>query len=82
MSIQYIHASTDAPYEWSLESHLLAFNRTVGRHTGKNIGEELVTVIRKFGFEDKVLNLISACILKLTTPLTAWVAHRGQCSCQ
>ena len=52
--MQYIHSPANDPYMWSLKNHLLAFNHTVGRHTGQMVGKELVDVIRKFKLEDKV----------------------------
>lgn len=33
---------------------LLSFEPSAGRHTGKAIGRELVSVIRMYRFEDKV----------------------------
>ena len=53
-SIQYIDSHPNDPYDWSLKSHLIAFNRTVGRHTGQMVGKDLVGVIQKFGLENKV----------------------------
>jgi hypothetical protein len=53
-SIQYIDSPLGNPNLWSLKSHLLAFDHTRGRHTGKMTGQGLVNVIKRFGFEDKV----------------------------
>jgi hypothetical protein len=53
-SIQYIYSPPEDPYQWSLKSHLLDFHRTVGRHTGLMAGNDLVSVIQKFGLKDKV----------------------------
>jgi hypothetical protein len=54
ISIQYIHSPQEDPYDWTLKSHLLAFNHTVGRHTGIMVGKDLVSVIEKFGLQNKV----------------------------
>lgn len=40
--------------DWELCSELLSFRELEGRHTGKNISEELYEVIKKFGIQDKV----------------------------
>jgi len=56
-SIQYIYSPPEDPYHWSLKSHLLDFHRTVGRHTGLMVGNDIVGVIRKFGLKDKVSDL-------------------------
>ncbi|KAF5338265.1 hypothetical protein D9611_014619 [Ephemerocybe angulata] len=40
--------------DWVLKNLLLAFEPSVGRHTGKAIGRELVTTIRQYHFEDKI----------------------------
>lgn len=53
-SIQYIHASPENPCLWTVKSHLIEFKRSIGQHTGKQQGEELVNVIRKFDFQKKV----------------------------
>ena len=53
-SIQYIDSSPNDPYDWSLKSHLIAFNWTVGRHTGQMVGKDLVGVVEKFGLKNKV----------------------------
>ena len=53
-SIQYIDSPPDDPFSWTLKSHLLAFENSVRWHTGILMGGELVDVIRKFNFEDKV----------------------------
>jgi hypothetical protein len=57
-SIQYIHSSPEDPYHWSLKGHLLDFHRTVGRHTGLMVGNDIVTVIQKFGLKDKVSGIL------------------------
>lgn len=58
VSIQYIHSPDNDPYDWSLRSHLLAFQRTVGRHTGANLGQELVDVAKRYRLENLVSFLI------------------------
>ena len=72
ISIQYIHSPPEDPYDWSLKSHLLAFNRTIGRHTGIMVGKDLVSVIRKFGLEHKV-SLVSFALLCSDRLLTSLV---------
>jgi hypothetical protein len=57
-SIQYIYSPPEDPYHWSLKSHLLEFHRTVGRHTGLMVGNDIVGVIQKFGLKDKVSGLL------------------------
>ena len=57
--IQYIHSAPETPRIWTLKNHLLDFKRTIGRHTGVLVGQELVDVVGKFGFMSKV----SFCIL-------------------
>ena len=39
---------------WKLKSCLIAFDCTIGRHSGKMLGNELVKVINKFDFSDRV----------------------------
>jgi hypothetical protein len=56
-SIQYIYSPPEDPYHWSLKSHLLDFHRTVGRHTGLMVGNDIIGVIQKFGLKDKVSGL-------------------------
>ena len=56
-SIQYIYSSPEDPNHWSLKSHLLEFHRTVGRHTGLMVGNDMIDVIQKFGLKDKVCSL-------------------------
>lgn len=53
-SISFIQTSADDT-QWELKKYLVEFNHTVGRHTGKMIGEDLLATIRKFGLEEKVL---------------------------
>ena len=53
-SIQYINSSPNDPYDWSLKSHLIAFNWTVGQHTGQMVGKDLVGVVERFGLKSKV----------------------------
>ena len=53
-SIQYIYLPNESPYNWTLKTHLLAFERTVGRHTGVNLGQELVDIARHHQLEDLV----------------------------
>ena len=52
--IQYIHSDPDTPRIWTLKNQLLNFKRTIGRHTGILVGQELVDVVGKFGFVSKV----------------------------
>jgi hypothetical protein len=66
-SIQYIYSPPEDLYHWSLKSHLLDFHRTVGRHTGLMVGNDIVGVIRKFGLKDKV-----SILLIQTTDLTIY----------
>jgi hypothetical protein len=75
VSIQYIHSPPDDPHDWSLKNHLLAFNQTVGRHTGMMVGKDLVSVIEKFGLERKV-SLISFTPLQSDSFHLVWLAHR------
>jgi hypothetical protein len=55
VSIVYIHSPPGNDNLWTLKSHLIEFNSTLGRHTGTMIGNDLVKTIRKFKFEKKVL---------------------------
>lgn len=57
-SIQYIYSPPEDPYDWSLKSHLLEFHRTIGRHTGLMVGNDMVGVIQKFGLKDKVSSFL------------------------
>ncbi|KAJ3514743.1 hypothetical protein NMY22_g14640 [Coprinellus aureogranulatus] len=50
MGIQYVDDSTD---EWKIKTMILYFELSTGRHTGKELGKELVCLVRKFHFEDK-----------------------------
>ena len=52
--IQYIYSPLENSSLWSIKSHLLAFNQTVGHHTRQVIGQELVDSIKKFQFKDQV----------------------------
>lgn len=52
--IQFIHSPPENPNAWSLKALLLAFKHTVGRHNGKMIGHELVTISKEYNLEDKV----------------------------
>lgn len=51
MAIQWIDEEKNG---WKLKSMLLSFDASVGRHTGKAAGREIVSVVRRLGFEDKV----------------------------
>lgn len=53
-SIQYVDSPPDNPYEWNLKSHLIAFHHTPARHSGLMVGRDLVNVIKKFNFGDKL----------------------------
>ena len=44
----------DKPNDWFLKSHILAFDPTVGRHTGNAIGKDIVKILQKFEITDKV----------------------------
>ena len=57
-SIQFIYSPSEDPYHWSLKSHLFDFHRTVERHTGLMIGNDIISVIQKFGLKDKVCGLL------------------------
>jgi len=77
-SIQYIHSPPEDPYHWTLKSHLLDFHRTVGRHTGLMVGNDIIGVIRKFGLKDKVsvlLTRIQTTDLTTICILPVWLAH-------
>jgi hypothetical protein len=51
VSVVYIHSPPSNDNLWTLKSHLIEFNSTVGRHTGVMIGNDLIKTIRKFMFE-------------------------------
>ena len=54
-SIQFVDVVQDDPYMWTLTSHLIAFEHSVGRHSGIMAGNELLRIIDRFGFREKVL---------------------------
>lgn len=58
VGIQYIDAPEDNENDWRIRRCLLAFDPSPGRHTGKAIGRELLGVVRKYGFSDKVSSSI------------------------
>ncbi|KAJ2912911.1 hypothetical protein MD484_g7495, partial [Candolleomyces efflorescens] len=51
IGIQYIDNTTGT---WTLKSLLLSFESSKKRHTGKEIGRELVRVVKEYDFTDKV----------------------------
>ncbi|PPR02389.1 hypothetical protein CVT24_002051 [Panaeolus cyanescens] len=53
IGIQYISSDKSNEAIWNLESSLLVFESSAGRHTGKAIGRELVRTVRTFNFESK-----------------------------
>ena len=59
----YIHSPPDNSSLWSIKSHLLAFNQTMGRHAGQVVGQELVDSIKRFEFEDQVHGILLSMIV-------------------
>lgn len=54
IGIQWIGSPEENENDWKIERCLLVFDPSPGRHTGKAIGLEMLEVVRKFGFSDKV----------------------------
>jgi hypothetical protein len=54
IGIQYIDSPEDNENDWRIRRCLLFFEPSPGRHTGKAIGRELLGLVRKFHFENKV----------------------------
>ena len=55
---ELLYSPLDNSSLWSIKSHLLAFNQTMGCHTGQVVGQELVDSIKRFGFEDRVRGIL------------------------
>ncbi|SJL09147.1 uncharacterized protein ARMOST_12523 [Armillaria ostoyae] len=53
-TIHYIHVDPENQSKWTLESQLLEFKRTHGRHTGKAVGKELLRVVDKYNWRDRM----------------------------
>ena len=82
VSIVYIHSPPENDNLWTLKSNLIEFNSTVGRHTGKMIGKDLVTTVRKFKFEKKVCFVLNFYFDKSNIDLIAWLDGWRWCKCQ
>ena len=57
-AVHYIDYAPNKPNNWFIKSHLLAFEPTVGRHTGNAIGCDIVNILERFGIVDKARILL------------------------
>ena len=78
LGVHFVDSPVTNPNDWSLKSYVLAFEPTVGRHTGKEVGKEIVRVLRKFEISEKVL-ITRSVNQFLTFSLLASFSRWGQC---
>jgi hypothetical protein len=54
IGIQYIESDPVDETSWRLRRNILTFEASPGRHTGEEIGKELLKTVKKFNFGSKV----------------------------